>query len=353
MPRKKNEAASKTRISVLMQDWLYTYKRATIAPRTYESCARRVRLHVYPAFGDHFPGNISCEMVQKHINKLYDSGMALDSVKKVRQTMSQFFQYLVDNLKILTDNPVVKTKIHTKTRKDISEDEDDYIALPKEDRIRMIKALEEHQTLKPIVLSMMLAGMRIGEVLALKWRNVNLTDGILHIGEAVTVIPKVDEEGNVLSRRTTISNTKTCASVRSVPIPLNLTNALKEWKEIRTALQEKTGGNFVNHDSLVFSTDEGTLRTYNGLRTILNRFLRRHGMDKQHIHFHTFRHTFATMLFETGVNPRVVQLMMGHKDVETTLAIYTHVAVGMLDTAAEKLDGMLEELSAVVAEQSA
>ena len=339
------EAKSDT-IKTLMQEWLYTYKRATIAPRTYESCTRRARLHIYPKFGELLPDQVHSEKIQKHINELFDNGMALDSVKKIRQLMSQFFQYLVDNLKILSDNPVVKTKIHTKFRKDISENEDDYIALPKECRGQMVQALEQHPTLKPIVLIMMFAGMRIGEVLALKWRNVNLDDGVLHIGEAVTVVPKIDMEGNVLSRRTTISNTKTCASVRSVPMPQNLTNALKEWKEIRTVMQDKTGISFVNHDSLVFSTDDGTLRTYSGLRTILNRFLKKHHMDNLNVHFHTFRHTFATMLFEAGTNPRVVQLLMGHKDVETTLAIYTHVGTAMFDQAADTLGGMFMEYSA-------
>ena len=181
--------------------------------------------------------------------------------------------------------------------------------------------------------------------MALKWRNVNLIDSILNITEATTVIPKVDKEGIVLSRRTTISNTKTCASVRSVKIPPQLVEALKEWKAIRSALQEKKGISLVNHDALVFSTDEGTLRTYSGLRTILNRFLKKHQMDKLNIHFHTFRHTFATMLFEAGTNPRVVQLLMGHKDVETTLAIYTHVSTAMFDHAATNLGGMFAEYS--------
>jgi site-specific recombinase XerD len=76
-------------------------------------------------------------------------------------------------------------------------------------------------------------------------------------------------------------------------------------------------------------------------------------MDKQNIHFHTFRHTFATMLFETGISPRVVQLLMGHRDVETALAIYTHVATEMFDAAASKLDGLFMEMSGASSERPA
>ena len=334
-------------VQTLMQDWLFTYKRATITSRTFESCTRRARLHVYPVFGAMLPDLIHSEMIQRHLNRLYDGGMALDSVKKIRQLMSQFFSYLSDDLEVLDGNPVEKTKIHTKNRKDIAEDEDDYMALPKEVRSQIIVALESHSILKPMVLSMMLASMRIGEALALKWRNVDLDKGVLHIETAVTVVPKIDDDGIVISRRNTISNTKTCASVRSVPMPPELVDTMREWKTIRTALQEKTGISFVKQESLVFSTDEGTLRTYNGTRTILDRFLRKHRLDKQGITFHTFRHTFATMLFEAGVNPRVVQLLMGHKDVETTLSIYTHVATEMFDQSTAKLSGAYRELLAL------
>ena len=70
----------------------------------------------------------------------------------------------------------------------------------------------------------------------------------------------------------------------------------------------------------------------------MKRFLKTYGFESYHIHFHMFRHTFATILFEEHVNPKVVQLLMGHKDIETTLAIYNSVSMPNFEDAVTKLD---------------
>ena len=54
---------------------------------------------------------------------------------------------------------------------------------------------------------------------------------------------------------------------------------------------------------------------------------RRNGLNKFNVHFHTFRHTFATMLFEKKINPKIIQLLLGHKSVKTTLEIYNNVSI--------------------------
>lgn len=141
-----------------------------------------------------------------------------------------------------------------------------------------------------------------------------------------------------MSRKTAISNTKTCASVRSIQMPKILMDTMMEWYKIRERMQKEKGIPFTAPESLVFSTDAGALRTYSGIRSTFNRFMKKHHLDNSNIHFHTFRHTFATMLFEQGESPKVVQLLMGHKDVETTLNIYTHVSKKMFDVASSKLD---------------
>ena len=72
---------------------------------------------------------------------------------------------------------------------------------------------------------------------------------------------------------------------------------------------------------------ENDLRSYSGTRRLLKRFNDKYGFSKYDIHFHTFRHTFATMLFEKKVNPKIIQLLLGHKSVKTTLEIYNNVNI--------------------------
>ena len=69
----------------------------------------------------------------------------------------------------------------------------------------------------------------------------------------------------------------------------------------------------------MFANDDGTICTYSGCRVIFNRFIRRNHLGDLNIHFHRLRHTFSNMLFELNENPKVIQQLLGHKDVKTTV----------------------------------
>ena len=82
------------------------------------------------------------------------------------------------------------------------------------------------------------------------------------------------------------------------------------------------------------------MRTYNGFRTTYLRFMRKHNLGEYSLH--SYRHTFATMLLEKGVNPKIVQKLLGHQDIETTLGTYSHVLPEVFDGVA----GVVGELHA-------
>jgi len=147
-----------------------------------------------------------------------------------------------------------------------------------------------------------------------------------------------DDYGNSIGRRTIISDTKTVASERDNPMPDVLIAALKEYRD-RRKLEEALldGVTLTKPDDLVFSTAEGNLRTYWGTSAMFKKLLQKHGLDKKGIHFHTLRHTFSNMLFETNENPKVIQALLGHKDVKTTM-IYNSVDKRQVARAKKVLD---------------
>ena len=107
-------------------------------------------------------------------------------------------------------------------------------------------------------------------------------------------------------------------------------------------LLEKARKNSVSE--YIFITQFGELRSYQSLRKQFERFLDENGLGENGITFHKFRHTYATLLMEEGVNPRVVQELLGHKKVETTLNIYTSVSLPAMEKAAHKLGAALSKL---------
>lgn len=97
---------------------------------------------------------------------------------------------------------------------------------------------------------------------------------------------------------------------------------MQTWKEKQTN-REKANKNVTAEltapTSYVFANDDGSVRTYSGCRMVFDRFKRRHDLDKYNVHFHGLRHTFSNMLFEMNENPKVIQQLLGHRDVKTTV----------------------------------
>ena len=246
----------------------------------------------------------------------------MNTIKKNKHLISQFFDYAIDNKWVQT-NPVARIKISKKDRKVYDEDEN-YKALPPEIRDKFIAALNEDEAnfIKPLCFCMMFAGLRIGEVIALKWKNFDEQNKTLKIERSITQVPKFDSNGNIISRVTVVGDTKTTCSVREIPITDIVVQTLIEWrtKQFERQLTNKeVTSNLIAPTSFIFANDDGSVRTYSGTRQIFDRFKRRNGLDKCGIHFHSLRHTFSNMLFEMNENPKVIQQLLGHKDVKTTV----------------------------------
>ena len=76
---------------------------------------------------------------------------------------------------------------------------------------------------------------------------------------------------------------------------------------------------------------------------MLNRFLKRHNLHKHRIQFHTLRHTYSNMLFESGENPKIIQALLGHKEVSTTLTVYNSVDKTYFKQATSRLNDLFNQ----------
>ena len=99
---------------------------------------------------------------------------------------------------------------------------------------------------------------------------------------------------------------------------------LREWMKHVTSMK---GGLkvLVPERFIFFSTRTMGMRTYSGFRASYRHFLGRNGFDPEGMNLHRFRHTYASMLLEQQINPKIVQKLLGHRDVSTTLSVYSHV----------------------------
>lgn len=327
----------------LMFEWLMTFKKTAVTPRTFEGIIRNFQLHIAPSIGKMKVYEIDTYAIQRIINKMVEENYSNDTIKKCKQLTSQFFEYAIDN-KWVQINPTNKVKIAKRDRK-IYQDEK-YKALPPEIRDKFLTALNEDEAnfIKPLCITMLFAGLRVGEVIALRWKNFDEKNRTLHIERAITQVPKFDNSGKVIARTTVVGDTKTTCSVRVIPLTDIVVQTLRNWKD-KQFLRQQSNKDFADLTApscFIFANDDGSVRTYSGTRQIFKRFLRRNGLNNSGIHFHSLRHTFSNMLFELNENPKVIQQLLGHRDVKTTITVYNSVNSEYVREATVKLNEKIQ-----------
>ena len=188
--------------------------------------------------------------------------------------------------------------------------------------------------------------VEIGEAFALKWQNIDFENKTLKIEQAITQIPKFDSDDNVVNRVTVVGDTKTTCSVREIPVADIVIETLKEWRE-KQILRQKTNkevtADLTARTSFVFANDDGSVRSYSGTKKIFDRFKKRNDLKKYHIGFHGLRHSFSNMLFEMNENPKVIQQLLGHRDVKTTITVYNSVDNEYIRQTTEKFNEKVKE----------
>lgn len=190
---------------------------------------------------------------------------------------------------------------------------------------------------------MMFAGLRSGETIALEWKHIDFAKRIIKVAQAETQDTKFDSKENIVERTTIVSGTKTACSVREVPMTDIVYNELIAWKEKQHKHSIDVGIDLTNSNVYVFANDDGTIRTYSGCRMIFNRCIRRNHLGDLNIHFHGLRHTFSNMLFELNENPKVIQQLLGNKDIKTTITVYNNVNSDYVKESTNRLNDRLNE----------
>lgn len=185
-------------------------------------------------------------------------------------------------------------------------------------------------------------GIRVGELMALRWENIDRENMLLHIENAITTQCEFDDNGKTISRKVIIGDTKTAASQRVIPLEPEVLEVLDEWRMYSQTVQKRARQQ--GNEGYIFPNKYGGLRSYQGFQKQFKRFLDENGLGDYGITFHKFRHTFATLLMEQGTNPRVVQELLGHRDIETTLGIYTTVSMGVKEKETGRLAAELKAI---------
>ena len=188
-------------------------------------------------------------------------------------------------------------------------------------------------------------GLRIGELCALRWTDVNFNRCTIKISRTLQRIKKnlneleeIDEDDeDTCSTILVESNVKTLKGFRKIPVPQNVWTNLLEHKE-RQQQEYMSLGVPIMPNGFVFSMPFGTCVEPHTMRDALNYLLA--VAEIEHANFHALRHTFATRAIENGVNVKVLSDILGHATVQITMDLYCHSSLGLMRDSMNKIAGL-------------
>jgi integrase len=304
-----NHSLQKPQSTMLFRDFVSSQWEPAILPtlkfatqRNYRHLTRR---HLFPVFGDQPLCEIKRQNIQGFVTeKMTRQKFSWKTSMHVRNLLSKILSTAVD-WEYLPVNSVSGVKLPARP---LCEDRR---FLTVDEVTRLLKVLDG--PVHTLVLSAVLTGMRIGELLALRWKNVDFERKVIRVREAVY-------EGHV-------STPKTRSGLRDVPIGPALEHALRLLN----------ASSRIADDSLVFPTRNGT-------------YQRPGNLHKRHLlpacakaglpgfSWHDFRHTHATLLSDMGEPLKTAQAQLGHASLSTTAEIYAHAVPGSQRAAVERLE---------------
>lgn len=268
----------------------------------------QLRCHILPAFGSRRLCDITRVDVQHFLADRRRNGYSGSSTHGMRTTISKVLQAAVD-WNLLEQNAARGIRIGDRT----PETERPYLN-PSEVGQLLASLSEPCRTL---VLVAVLTGLRIGEILALRWKAVDFIRGTIRVRETFS-------EGK-------FGSPKTKSSRREIPIskPVHDALAAQRARSVDAGMED-----------LVFSTRNQTpLNPKNVQRRVLRPACQNLGLPL--VSWHSFRHTHATQLSEVGESLRTAQALLGHSDLETTLNVYTHAIPDAQRRAVDKVAEIL------------
>ena len=303
---------------------------------TYTHYVYNYNRYVRNGFGKKKIAEIRYSEVLLFYYSLLDKGLSISTVENVHTLLHPTFQLAVRDM-IIRNNP--SDGVLAELKKNRFSDKQVKHALTLDEQRSFLNYLNDNKNLKwkPVFIVMFGTGCRIGEVIGLRWDDIDLEKRSISINHNITYGPRADKGFKCEYR---VSLPKTEAGIRTVPMLDEVYDAFMEEKEHQALTGIKCGveldgmknfifcnrfGNLINPSSLN-KTIKRIVSDFNAQELVSAKREKRKPVIIPRFSNHTSRHTFCSRLCENETNIKVIQSVLGHKDIQTTLDIYAEVS---------------------------
>ncbi|HBG8547956.1 TPA: site-specific integrase [Clostridioides difficile] len=314
-------------VSDFLDFWYKEYVMLNCKFQTQNNYKRAIENHIKPNLGRYKLKLITPLIIQKFLNDKSKENYSSGTIRVIKGVLNNSFKMAVYPYKFIKENPMFYTKV---PKNAIENKENNKLKIITLDEFNTIIKKYNKEHYMNIVLNIGFStGMRAGEVLGLRWEDIDLKNKIIKVRH--TLIDK----GNGIFELTT---PKTDSSVRDIQIGDSLIKSLKEKKIEQKELKLKYGQWYFDSD-WVCTKKNGSQITLHSLKNISRTINRDLGID---FNFHSLRHTHATMLLEAGANIKDIQKRLGHNKIATTMDTYSHVTNKMKTETVNIFEGIIK-----------
>jgi integrase len=318
---------------VTVRQWLETWLetvRSEITPKTAERYGEICRNFLMPAFGNIELAKLAPTQIQTAYNAWAvggrrdgkAGGLSPQTRRHLHRVLRTALARAVEQ-QLIARNPadVFKKRLPKVERRDL-------VTLTADQSARLLEALAHSRVYWPVLLALS-TGMRRGEILALRWKSVDLDGGTLRVVESL------EETKTAIRFKVPKSGRHRAITLPGYAVA-ELRRLKREQAESLLALGVRQSG-----DTLVCCRADGEPHRPLSLTYEFARFIRRF-KDLPRVRFHDLRHSHATQLLSSGVHPKIASERLGHASVGITLDLYSHVTDTMQGEAAAKLDTAMQ-----------
>jgi len=284
-----------------IERWLIKYKKNSVKSSSYIRFMNALRLIGRYKIANMIPSRITTDDLQLFINSLVSDKYSKETIRKTFRIIAEYFDYCVCEGFVIRP---VHNGVKLPSEASVLTKKKDVVAYDEDEQIRLCRVLERGDNECWLAALLMLeTGMRIGEVMALDWNDIDWRRRCVRIYK--TTIRSEQYTENYIQL-----NPKTKSSIRSIALSSRAQRVLKR-------LLEMSNEGFIFHDEL------GNPLRYDCMKYWIRKACEEAGV--RYLGQHVFRHTFATNCYYKGCDVKLLSKMLGHSNVSTTYNMYIHL----------------------------
>lgn len=314
---------SKMNLAEFVELYLDIFKKQSIKNSTYDLYKDSIRLYLRHSSVDVNLEMLNTFILQKFFNE-FSLKMSYETVKRIKGLLNQSLQFgfLNGYIKSNPMSSVVMPKRNncnkdlSRPAKFLNEDETKHL-------YKLIITKTDDIRLKTLITLLQYSGLRVGEALALKWSDVEISDIENSYVNISKTIKRINTPNGSCKTEIRSDITKTLSGTRMVPIPNHIAQSLNDYK---TYQEQSIQNSYSLYDdmNIIFTTKTGNYLDSQNVQKMFKRFLKANNF-RTDISFHSLRHSYASLLINRNENLKVVSELLGHRNITTTVDKYGHL----------------------------